>query len=80
MAEALRSRGYNVRSVHEIFGRGGIKDPVINGLAEAINGRVLTADRGRQMGEGFGRNAIQVDSRVGTNIDALARMLAKELN
>jgi RHS repeat-associated protein len=79
VADALRGRGFNVRSVMEIFGKGGIKDPVINRFAETIRGRVLTADRGRQIGEGFGSNAIQVDARVGTNIDALARILAEEL-
>jgi RHS repeat-associated protein len=79
VADALRGRGYNVRSVQEIFGKGGVKDPVINQLAETIRGRVLTADRGRQIGQGFGRNAIQVDSRVGTSVDALSRILDEEL-
>ncbi|MBK6520151.1 MAG: DUF5615 family PIN-like protein, partial [Polyangiaceae bacterium] len=73
-ANALRSRGYNVRSVEEIFGRGA-KDPTIRAAAEASGTRVLTRDRGRQPNEGFGEVGIQVDERVGTDINALSRYL-----
>ena len=79
VVEALRSQGYNIRSVAEIFGKTGIKDPVIREFAETVGARVLTADRGRQPGEGFGRLAIQVDARVGTSVNALSRILANAL-
>jgi Domain of unknown function (DUF5615) len=75
VAEGLRGRGFNVRSVQEIFGEPGIKDPQINDVAEATGAKVLTQDRGRQIGEGFGKNAIQVDARVGADVDALARYM-----
>jgi RHS repeat-associated protein len=79
VAEGLRSQGYNVRSISEIFGRTGIKDPVIREFAEASGARVLTADRGRQLGEGFGKLAIQVDARVGKDINAISRYLSEAL-
>ncbi|WP_438006168.1 RHS repeat-associated core domain-containing protein [Sorangium sp. So ce321] len=75
VAEALRAGGYNVRSVVEIFGRNGIKDPAIRQYAESIGARVLTADRGRQIGEGFGQLAIPVSSRVGPDVPSLLRIL-----
>lgn len=75
VAEGLRERGFNIRSVEEIFGERGIKDPQINDVAETTGAKVLTQDRGRQIGEGFGKNAIQVDARIGTDVDALARFM-----
>lgn len=79
MADALRAQGYNVRSVAEVFGQNGVKDPAIRQFAESVGARVLTADRGRQIGEGFGRLAIQVPGRVGTNAEAVARLLSEAL-
>lgn len=79
VAEALRAEGYNVRSVTEIFGHGGIKDPVIREFAEVTGARVFTADRGRQLGEGFGKLAIQVDARVGSDVKGLTRYLEEAL-
>jgi Domain of unknown function (DUF5615) len=79
MADALRMQGYNVRSVAEIFGQNGIKDPVIRAFAETNGARVLTADRGRQIGEGFGQLAIQVPGRVGANVDVIGRILSNAL-
>jgi hypothetical protein len=79
LAEALRAQGYNVRTVVEIFGQSGIKDPVIRQFAESVGARVLTADRGRQIGEGFGQLAINVSGRVGTSADSIARILADAL-
>ena len=79
VAEALRAQGFNVRSVREIFGRGNIKDPVIREYAELTGARVLTQDRGRQIGEGFGKLAIQVDARVRQDIRALTRYLEEAL-
>ncbi len=79
VAEALRAEGYNVRSVREIFGKGEITDPVIREFAEVTGARVLTSDRGRQLGEGFGKLAIQVDARVGTDVKGLTRYLGEAL-
>lgn len=75
VAEALRKAGFNVRTVAEIFGKNGVKDPVIREFAEAVGARVLTMDRGRQVGEGFGQLAIQVPARVGPHIESLVRIL-----
>lgn len=77
MAEALRAKGFNVRSVSEIFGKD-VGDQNINSLANSIGARVLTRDRGRQIGEGFGNNAIQVDSRV-RGVDGIANFLGSDL-
>ncbi len=41
-AQALRDRGFNVRSVEEVFGRFGVKDPDIIKTAEQIGAKVLT--------------------------------------
>ncbi len=41
-ATALRSLGYNIRTVLEIFGVQGIKDPIVKKLAEILGGKVLT--------------------------------------
>ncbi|WP_223807098.1 RHS repeat-associated core domain-containing protein [Montanilutibacter psychrotolerans] len=64
MAEALRSQGFNLRSVQEIFGRGNVLDPRILELARRIDARVLTRDVGRQLDGGFHERAIIVDYRV----------------
>jgi hypothetical protein len=58
-AQALREAGFNARSVLEIYGRGGIQDPQIAGLARQIGGRVVTYDKGAQLGQGFGQLAIR---------------------
>jgi hypothetical protein len=77
LAEALRARGFNVRDIKETFGETGVKDPKIREAAEVMGARVLTRDRGRQPGEGFGESGIQVDQRVGTDADALSRILSQ---
>jgi RHS repeat-associated protein len=77
VVEELRTAGYNVRSIKEIFGKTGIKDPVIREFAEITGARVLTADRGKQLGEGFGKLAIQVDARVGKDVPTLLRILSQ---
>ena len=77
LADALRAKGFNVRSVSEIFGKD-VGDSGINKLANTLGARVLTRDRGRQIGEGFGSNAIQVDSRV-RSVDDIARILGDGL-
>jgi RHS repeat-associated protein len=64
IAKALRARGYNARTIQEIYKDFGIKDNVIYDLAEAIDARVVTYDRGRNLGGGFQQRAIQVDGRV----------------
>ncbi|HVQ94248.1 MAG TPA: DUF5615 family PIN-like protein [Mycobacteriales bacterium] len=78
-ADALRARGFNLRSVEEVFGRRGILDPDINQYAEQIGARVLTMDRGRQLDGGFGRLAVQVDARAARSTQALARLLEQAL-
>jgi hypothetical protein len=78
VVEALRGQGFNVRSVEEIFGLG-TKDPVIREFAESVGARVLTADRGHQVGEGFGQAAIQVNGRVGSDVPTLTRILSDAL-
>lgn len=78
VAEALRAQGYNVRSTVEIFGVGA-KDPAIRSLAEAVGARVVTADRGRQFGQGFGELAIQVPGQVGQDVSSIVRLLGEVL-
>lgn len=78
MAEALRALGHNVRTVREIFGRGGILDSKILELAKALNAKVLTRDVGRQLDGGFFDRAIQVDSRVRSS-EGVARILEEGL-
>ncbi len=76
-ADALRAKGFNVRSITEIFG----KDPGdvnIDKLAKMIGAKVLTRDRGRQLDGGFGNSAIQVDSRI-RSIEGLTRALKSGL-
>ncbi len=77
LVDILRVNGFNVRSVSEIFGKD-VGDSAINQLANKIGAKVLTRDRGRQIGQGFGNNAIQVDSRV-RNFDDILRILKSGL-
>jgi hypothetical protein len=78
MADALRAQGYNVRTVHEIFGQGKIADEKILELAKTIDARVLTRDVGRQLDGGFFQRAINVDSRVRTP-EGVGRILQEGL-
>ncbi|MCQ4163763.1 DUF5615 family PIN-like protein [Tahibacter harae] len=78
MAGALRARGYNVRSVEEIYGRGGLQDPEILDLARSIDAKVLTRDKGRQIDGGFFEKAIVVDHRI-RSPEAVARILEEGL-
>jgi hypothetical protein len=72
-AEQLRSRGFNVRTVDEIFGA----DPgdfVIKDLAETLGGRVLTNNV-----RDFGRDvAIRIDPRA-TRIETWIRLIEEGL-
>jgi hypothetical protein len=73
MAEALRARGYNVRTVAEIFGADP-GDPAIASLAESLCGRVLTNNM-----RDFGRNiGIQIDPRS-TTVDTWIRIIEEAL-
>ena len=63
-AKLLRSKGFNVRSVSEIFGKDPGSDVPINKLISILGGKVLTRDRGRQLDGGFFENAIRVDDRI----------------
>lgn len=75
VAEALRARGFNVRDVFEIYGRGGVSDAQISQLAESIGGRVLT----QNVRDFSAAVRIGVDARVGTHVDTLARVLSDAL-
>jgi RHS repeat-associated protein len=69
MADALRARGYNVRTVAEIFGADP-GDPAIAALAEELGGKVLTNNM-----MDFGRNiAIKIDPRA-TTLDTWIRLI-----
>ena len=73
MAEQLRARGYNVRTVTEIFGTDP-GDPAIKSLAETLGGRVLTNNM-----TDFGRDiAIGIDPRA-TTADTWIRILQEAL-
>jgi len=78
VAATLRAQGFNVRTVAELFGRDPGTDVPIRQLAERIGARVLTQDRGRQAGEGFGRLAVQVDARIANHPNQISRVLRNE--
>ncbi|NJO07656.1 MAG: hypothetical protein HC876_20245 [Chloroflexaceae bacterium] len=78
VTEALRNRGYNARSIQEIYGQRGIADSTIFDLAEAIDARVVTVDRGRDIGGGFGARSIMVDGRVGQS-NTVIRIVETEI-
>lgn len=75
MAEGLRERGHNVRSIQEIYGQRGILDEDIYDLARTLDARVITRDRGRQADGGFQDLGIQIDRRVRSvdGVDAIIR-------
>ena len=73
MVDQLRARGFNVRTVAEIFGSDP-GDEVIKSLAEKLGGRVLTNNK-----KDFGRDiAIRIDPRA-TSIDTWTRILGEAL-
>jgi len=76
LANSLRAKGFNVRSVTEICGKVDPGDPAIDRLANQLGGRVLTQDRGRQIGEGFGSNAILVNARA-NGLESILRLLGQ---
>jgi Domain of unknown function (DUF5615) len=78
LAGSLRERGYNVRSVQEIFGRTDIRDAKILDLARTIDARVLTHDVGRQLDGGFFERGIVIDQRV-RSTDGVSRLLDEAL-
>ena len=63
LAQALRAKGYNARSVIEIFGSDP-KDLAIKQLAEQLGGKVVAADRGRDIARGFGSSTISVPQTI----------------
>jgi hypothetical protein len=63
LAGDLRAAGYNARSVPEIFGKDP-GDPAIKALADQLDSKVLTVDRGHQITGGFFERTIQVSDRV----------------
>lgn len=73
VAAALRGRGVNARSVREAFGRTDIPDADILRVADQLEGRVLAADRGRDIGGGFGQRAVRVPNRA-RSVDTVVRI------
>ena len=73
MVDQLRARGFNVRTVAEIFGSDP-GDEAIKSLAEKLGGRVLTNNM-----RDFGRDiAIRIDPRA-TSTDTWTRILGEAL-
>lgn len=68
VAEALRMRGFNARSVLEIFGPDP-GDAMISQLADQLGGRVLSVDK-----TGFGPLRIPIDPRI-RQIDSVMRLV-----
>ncbi|NRQ38596.1 DUF5615 family PIN-like protein [Nonomuraea sp. NN258] len=73
LAAFLRKQGFDARSVQEL-GLKGAKDPELAQLAEQLGAKVVTRDRGRQMDGGFGRNAIQINSKI-SSFAAILRII-----
>ncbi|MET9246178.1 DUF5615 family PIN-like protein [Nonomuraea sp. NPDC003709] len=73
LAAFLRKQGFDARSVQEM-GLKGAKDPELARLAEQLGAKVVTRDRGRQMDGGFGRNAIQINSKI-SSFAAILRII-----
>jgi RHS repeat-associated protein len=77
VAEALRGRGVNARSVPEVFGRGSaVPDEEIRPVANAIDALVVASDRGRAEGgaDPFPGRRVRVPQRLRT-VDAVMRVL-----
>jgi RHS repeat-associated protein len=68
VAQSLRDAGFNARSIVEIFNRTKVGDPDIRLVSEAIDGRVVASDKGRDAlkpsGGGF-PDRIKVPQRAG---------------
>lgn len=77
VAEALRARGINARSVDEIFGLDP-GDPAIMEVLEALNGRIVASDRGAVPGTGFWNLRIKVPQRLRT-VDEVVRLVESQL-
>lgn len=77
-ADALNDAGHDARSVNQMFGSDP-GDQAINSVAESTGARVVTSDRGRQAGEGFGQNAISVPNKLQDPASAV-RIVDDELN
>ena len=66
------------RSVFEVFGKGAIPDSDIRALAARLGGRVVSFEKGRQPGEGFGRLAIRAKGAL-RNPSGLVRFVKRAL-
>ena len=73
VATDLRARGYNARSVGEIFGRDP-GDRAIKDLADVIDGRVIASDVGHDIAGGFGERWLKIPGQVRT-MDSVIRLL-----
>ena len=78
VAAGLRANGFNARSVREIFGLDP-GDAAIKGFADKLGGRVIAADKGHQIGGGFGQATLLVDGRVKT-VDSVIRLVKEASN
>ena len=77
LAEALRAKGYNARAVIEIFGKDP-KDPAIKQLAEQLGGKVVAADRGRDIAGGFSSSTISVPQTI-KQVDTFIKLIENAL-
>lgn len=73
VATALRAKGYNARSVLEVFGTGRVDDIDILNLAKNLGGRVIAADKGHDFLGGFERLTIKIPNRL-RNVDSVIRL------
>jgi hypothetical protein len=78
LASGLRGLGFNVRSFTEVFGEGarGTKDADILKFAEQIGAKVISADRGRDVGGGFGKNVIRMPGN-GVSVETASRLIER---
>ncbi|MFI6024521.1 DUF5615 family PIN-like protein [Amycolatopsis magusensis] len=72
LAPYLRSKGYDARSVEEMGLAGQkIPDDKVKMVAEAVGAKVVSKDRGRNFGGGFGGIQIKLPERVKSDSDVL---------
>jgi len=77
----LNSKGFEARTITQIFTSGDkLKDPSIYSVAQALGYRVLTMDRGRDIGGGFGKLGIVIPSKLKlSNDEAILRYIQSQL-
>jgi RHS repeat-associated protein len=80
VVETLRQRGFNIRTVAEIFGKDP-GDPAIRKFAETVGARAVSKDRARNklLGGGVGDNRIKIPGRLQPNADDIERLIREQL-